>query len=493
MRTRAGVRRMGGGRARWCMAWALAVLVVGMACGCARRGGEERQVADREAVGRVGGEAAGEGAREGEGKAREGGETAGEKGAAEGMCKEHGVLEVLCTKCHPKLAAVFQAKGDWCGEHGLPESICPICHPERGGKPAVEVGADGAPADGLKVRLKKKGTAAQAGIETVKAVVREGAGGVVTTARVLYDGTRLAQVNARSAGVVRGLKAEVGTRVKKGETLAVIDSAEVGADRARLGALRSRVEVAEQHYQREKALLEEGVGSQKSVLAARQEVDAARGEHAAIAAALSVLGGSGGGAGGYTLTSPIAGVVTERNATIGRMVNTEQVLFEVVDTSWMWAELEVPEGELSVVAAGQGVTLTLDGLPGRTLKGEITYIAPAVDPHTRTARVRVPLANEDGALRANLYGQGRIAAGVREAVMVPEAAIQRAKGVLVAFVKVSEEEFETRRVEIGVREGGLTEVTRGLRAGEAVVTQGSFLLKTETLKESIGAGCCEVD
>ena len=65
-----------------------------------------------------------------------------------GFCKEHGVLEAVCTKCNPKLIPVFQAKGDWCAEHGFPESFCPICHPDREGKPAADVAADGAPADG---------------------------------------------------------------------------------------------------------------------------------------------------------------------------------------------------------------------------------------------------------------------------------------------------------------------------------------------------------
>jgi len=407
------------------------------------------------------------------------------------MCKEHGVLQALCTRCNPKLAAVFQAKGDWCAEHGFPESFCPVCHPERGGKPAADVSHDGAPADGLKVRLAKKDTAALAGIQHQKAVLREGAGGVVTTARLTYDGTRLAHINARSAGVVRSLKVEVGTSVKKGDPLIVIDSAEVGADRAKLQAARSRVDAAEQNYKREQALVQEGVASQKSLLAAKQELEEARGEHAAIAASLSVLGAPGGGVGGYTLAAPIAGVVTERSATIGRLVSTDQVLYEIVDTSSMWADLDVPEADLPVVASGQAVTLTLDGLPGRALAGKITYIAPAVDPHTRTARARVPLENADGALRANMYGQARIAAEQRQAVMVPRAAIQRAKGVQLAFVRLKDGEYETRRVETGISEGDAIEVKKGLRVGEEVVTQGSFLLKTETLKDSIGAGCCE--
>jgi cobalt-zinc-cadmium efflux system membrane fusion protein len=450
--------------------WACALIALGLACGCGSKEGREGKPDEAPAAARPG--------------------AAPAEGA---MCKEHGVLEALCTKCNPKLAAVFQAKGDWCKEHGLPESICPICHPERGGKPATDVSRDAAPADGLKVRLKKKNTAALAGIETAKAVVREGSGGVMTTARLAYDATKLAHVNARSPGVIRALKVEVGAQVKKGDALIVIDSAEVGADRAKLQAARARVDVAEQNHRREQALVQEGIASQKSLLAAKQELDEARGEYAALSASLSVLGASGGGVGGYTLTAPIAGVVTERNATIGRLVDTEQILYEIVDTSSMWADLDVPEGDLPVVAVGQTVKLALDALPGRDLAGKITYIAPAVDPHTRTARARVPLENPDGALRANMYGQARIAAEQRQAVMVPRAAIQRAKGVEVAFVRLSETDFETRRVETGISEGELIEVKKGLRAGEEVVTQGSFLLKTETLKDSIGAGCCEVD
>ncbi|WP_437979190.1 efflux RND transporter periplasmic adaptor subunit [Sorangium sp. So ce295] len=412
---------------------------------------------------------------------------------AEGaMCKEHGVLEALCTKCNPKLAAIFKAKGDWCGEHGFPESICPTCHPERGGKPAADVGSDGAPADGTKIRFKKKDTATVAGIETAKAIVRAGGGGVATTARLAYDATKLAQINARSPGVVRELKVDVGSKVKKGDALIVVDSAEVGADRAKLHAARSRVDIAEQNHKREQSLVQEGIASQKSLLAAKQELDEAKSEQAALAASLSVMGASGSGVGGYTLSAPISGVVTERSATIGKLVSPDQVLIEIVDTSSMWAELDIPEADLPLVAPEQAVTLVLDALPGREFSGSITYLAPAVDPHTRTAKARVPLPNPDGAMRAHMFGQARIAVkGEREAVMVPRAAVQRAKDVHLAFVRLKEDEYETRRVETGMTEGELVEVKKGLRPGEDVVTQGSFLLKTETLKESIGAGCCE--
>ena len=70
------------------------------------------------------------------------------------MCAEHGVLEAICTKCHPQLVPVFQAKGDWCAEHGFPMSVCPVHHPERGGRPAIDVAFDEAPATGTRVKFR---------------------------------------------------------------------------------------------------------------------------------------------------------------------------------------------------------------------------------------------------------------------------------------------------------------------------------------------------
>lgn len=418
----------------------------------------------------------------------------GPASAVEGaMCKEHGVLQALCTKCNPKLAAVFQAKGDWCEEHELPESICPICHPERGGKPAADVTSDGAPADGTKVKLKTKDTARLAGILTAKAVERQGGGGIPVTARIVYDALKVAEINARAPGVVRQLFVDVGAEVEKGARLAVIDSADVGADRSRLAGALSRLKAAEENLRREEQLEKEGLAARKSVLAAQQELDAARAERASLAASLAIVGASAGGSGGYTLTTPLAGIVTQRKATVGRLVGVEETLFEIVDVSSMWAELDVPEDDLPAVSLKQPVVIQVDGLAGRELKGEITYVAPAIDPATRTAKARVPLANPDGALRANMFGRARILAPSRTAVMVPRAAVQRARTVKLVFVRLADDQFEARRVELGAAEGDLVEVTKGVRPGEEVATEGSFLLKTETLKESIGAGCCGED
>lgn len=411
--------------------------------------------------------------------------------AAEGaMCAEHGVLEAICTQCNPKLIPVFKAKGDWCEEHGFPMSVCPVHHPERGGKPAGNVTTDTAPADGTKVRLKKKETAELAGIETAKAEARAGGARLEVVARISYDARKRAEVNARAVGVVKQLHVDVGDRVAANAPLALIESATVGADRARVSAAASRVRVAEETLRREQALFAKGISPKKDVLAAEQELDAAKAELAAAHAAVGIVGG--GGASSYVLRAPLAGTVTARRVSIGHMVDLEDALFEIVDVSSMWAELDVPEFELGLVQPGQGASVTLDGLSGKTFRGRIAYVAPSLDPDTRTARARVALPNPDGALRANMFGRAAIELGAaRTSVMIPREAVQRVENVEIAFVALAPGEYETRRIKTGAVDGDAVEVIDGIHVGEPVVTAGSFLLKTETLKGSIGAGCCE--
>lgn len=409
-----------------------------------------------------------------------------------GQCK-HGVDEAVCPKCNPALAAVFQAKGDWCAEHGFPESFCPLCHPERGGKPGVATSKDEAPAHGLKVKLSAE-TEKRAGIQTVRASASIGSSQVPVTARVVYDATKQARLNARAPGVVRDLRVDIGSQVKKGDALVSIDSPAVGADRARLTAANAHLAIATANYERQSQLRRDNITSEKELLASSQALEAAKGEVAALAASLSVIGASGGSGGSYILRAPFDGVVTERSATIGTLVQLDQVLIEVVDTAKVWVELDVPESELGRIQVGQRAYVSVDALTNREFEGSLVYLAPSVDSHTRTTRARVDIENPDGLLRANMFGRARIAVSDEvTAVRVPRAAVQKAKSVDVAFVRKSPGDFETRRVTLGSSDGEFVEVRSGIVAGEDVVTTGSFLLKTETLKDSIGAGCCETD
>ena len=336
-----------------------------------------------------------------------------------------------------------------------------------------------------RIELKTDDAAKLAGFEIVKAEGRPEGAGLVVTASIAFDATKRAVVNARVLGIVRAIKADVGATVERGAPLAVIESPQVGADRSRVSATKTRVDVATAAYKREAELQAKGISAMKDLLAAQQELEAAKSDYASLTATLGAVGGNAGGA-GYTLASPIAGTVVHRMASIGKLVGVEETLFDVVDTSTMWAEIDVPEDQLAAVVVGQAVVVTVDGLGDRTFRGTISYLSPEIDPRTRTARARAALANPDGALRANMFARARILIGAgKPTVTIPSKAVQRVNDTRIVFVRLSEREFEARSVELGSDDGATVEVTSGLRGGEDVVTQGAFLLKSEMLKASL--------
>ena len=434
------------------------------------------------------------------GKSTQTSETAGARSspvaalAATDMCAEHGVLEVICTKCHPKLIAVFRAKGDYCEEHGFPMSVCPGHFPERGGRPAGDVAIDEAPADGIKIRFKSLETARRSGLEIVNAVGGSDVSGITASAVIVADASRMARVNAPARGVVRQLLAGPGSSVGAGTPLAVIASAEVGTAHSNLKSASARTRVAESAYEREKELYERGISASREVQAAERELETARGEVEAAAAALSMMGASEKSDGTYVLRSPIRGTVTNCAVSVGSLVDLERTLFEIVDATEIWAEIDVPERDAYRVARGQRVVLHVDGLSDREIYGKVQSIAPFIDPHTRSARARARITTKDPALRVNMFARATVFTNPSQRVaLVPRAAVQEVKGVHLVFVRLAEDQFETRRVEATPADGEMMAISAGLRVGEPVVTTGSFLLKTETLKGSIGTGCCELE
>jgi cobalt-zinc-cadmium efflux system membrane fusion protein len=190
----------------------------------------------------------------------------------------------------------------------------------------------------------------------------------------------------------------------------------------------------------------------------------------------------------------MAGLIVERHVNAGKIVTAEEPLFLVVDPSFMWAVLDVPERDVGTLTVGMSATVRVTALPDQVFQGETAYIAPAVDKASRTVSVRVPIANPDLTLRAHMFATASIETRARApSVRIPAAALQRVAEVDLVFVQTSPTTFETRRVTVAQRQGDHVVLSAGLAPNEPVVAAGSFLLKTEILKDSIGAGCCETD
>ena len=410
----------------------------------------------------------------------------------EDWCKEHAVPESKCTKCNPRLVAKFVEAGDYCREHGYPESVCPICHPDRipaGKEPPVF------PEPGLKVRLASAQTARDAGIQTRIAEAREVAKVLQVVGQLDFDQNRLAQLSARGEALVIDVEVDVGDEVKEGQPLVVLTSAAVGADQARLAGARARLDAARAALAREEQLAESGLSPRKSLEEARRELAAAQAEHSAAASALGAAGAAlDGGGGRHILRAPFAGTVVARDAVTGKTASAGQVLVQVADLSTMWAQLEVPEADAGLVRPGQAVRILFEGMRAQPREAKISRVAAAVDAASRTVRARVELPNRDRTLKAGVFLRAEISVtAAHEGLLVPREAVQRAESRTVVFVKRGDNLFEPVAVKTGEAMGDLVEVLSGLEPGAEVVTTGAFLLKTEITKESIGAGCCDLE
>lgn len=406
-------------------------------------------------------------------------------------CREHAVPESKCTKCHPKLVAKFVAAGDYCREHGFPQSVCPICDPELVKAAGVE--APTYPEPGTLVQLASPETARDVGVRTVQVSKRPYARRLDVVGEVQFNRNRLAQVSARGEALIEEVRVDVGDEVRQGQVLAVLTSAGVGAEHGKLASAEIRVRTESAAVERERSLVEDGLRARRHLDDAIARLAEAQADLAAAQAGLAAAGVRSGGRGGrYQLTAPFAGTVVSRNAVIGKSAVANEPLFEIADLSTMWVHLDVPEADAPLVAPGQSVTLNFD-VPGLApIDAKIARVAASVDPRTRTVGARVELENPEHRLKAGAFVRARLQlTRPSQVLVVPREAIQTAEGHSIAFVKKRENVFEPVRVVLGAELDGVFEVLSGLEEGDAVVTTGAFLMKTELLKDSIGAGCCD--
>jgi RND family efflux transporter MFP subunit len=164
-----------------------------------------------------------------------------------------------------------------------------------------------------------------------------------------------------------------------------------------------------------------------------------------------------------------------------------QELFVVTDLSQVWVLGDLYEQDFQAVRVGSEAVITTPAYPGLTLRGRVTYIDPRVDLQTRTAKVRVEVANPEGRLRLGMYvTMAFTTRGGARQVVVPSTAIQTIGEGSVVFLPVAEEEgtFVQRTVQVGPSHNGLSTILSGLQPGETVVTEGSFLLRAEMLRNA---------
>lgn len=316
---------------------------------------------------------------------------------------------------------------------------------------------------------------------------------LTATANIEPDQDRLAQVAPRIAGRITSAPARLGDRVRTGQVLATLDSVEVGESSASLQQAQAELRIAEAELKRIEPLAADEIIPRKELLRAQADRDKAAAAARAAGDRLRVLGGSPGATGtrasSFAVTAPFAGTVIEKKAVLGTLAGPESSIYTVADLSRVWIQAALPEAALAKVAVGAPAKVTVPAYPGQTFDGRVGYIGAGLDKETRTASARIEVGNADGRLKPQMFATATIdvAGDKREVISLPDAAVVLMDGQPSVFV-YEQGAYAARQVQPGERIGGRTVVRAGLKAGDQVVTAGTYALKARQQKSQLGHG-----
>jgi len=306
---------------------------------------------------------------------------------------------------------------------------------------------------------------------------------------------RQVHVTPLVGGIVKEVRVVLGDHVRRGQPLAVIFSSELAEAQTQYLSHLAGLEADHKKLERTQTLVRLGAASKQE----EEEVAATHAAHEAeVRATLERLKLLGAGdqqiaalkrAGqidpNFAVPAPIDGVVLSRSANLGLVVNTAQELFTVADLSTVWVIASVNEKDFASVRIGSSASITAPAYAGRVWKGRVAYIQPQVDPNTRTAQARIEVVNPREILRIDMYVDVDFTSADTVGPVVPEAAVHSIGERQFVFlpVKGNEGSFAIRRIRLGPASNGFYPVLEGLKPDDIVVTDGSFILRAETVRQ----------
>jgi Cu(I)/Ag(I) efflux system membrane fusion protein len=301
-----------------------------------------------------------------------------------------------------------------------------------------------------------------------------------TVGRVDYDERKVVTVSPKIGGWIEDLYVDfTGRYVKQGEPLLTIYSPElVSTQEEYLIALRAKKDLVKSPFSEVAASGNSLAESARRRLKLWDISDEQ----------IKILEESGQAKKTLTLYSPFSGFVLEKMAYKGMSLMPGIALFKLADLSVVWLYADIYEYELPFIRLGQQATIQLSYLPGETFSGKAIYIYPALDPNTRTAKIRFEFPNPNGKLKPEMYGNVEIKIHLGQRLVVPESAIIDTGLRQMVILDKGNGYFEQREVKVGAKVDDYYEVVKGLRAGERVVTSANFLIDSESkFKEAVGA------
>jgi cobalt-zinc-cadmium efflux system membrane fusion protein len=314
-------------------------------------------------------------------------------------------------------------------------------------------------------------------------------------ARIELDEQRISRIGAVVTGRLTEIHAELGQRVRRGDLLAILHSAELST--AQLANLKAVSQEGQQlrAVSRAKLLFESDVISAAELQKRESELLQAEAERQTSHDQLRILGMTEADIkklaetrsvhSDSSVIATLDGVVIERKVTQGQVVQPADALFTVADLSHVWLVAEIPEQQAGLVRAGGITDAEIPALADQTIKGKLFFVSDTVKPDTRTVTARMDIENADHQIKPGMLASMLIRGALHKRLMVPLAAVVRDGNKDYVFVQKDAQHFELRQVKLGAEISGTAPVLSGLTTGEKIVTEGAFHLNNERRRKEL--------
>ncbi|PJZ39963.1 efflux transporter periplasmic adaptor subunit [Leptospira kmetyi] len=299
---------------------------------------------------------------------------------------------------------------------------------------------------------------------------------------------QVVEVPSRVSGRLVTIKFVEGSKVEKGQLLAVLDSPELARLRSSYHSSKTKYSASLQNLERIRNLVS------MKLAAKQEEIDAEavlKVNSADVKASEENLKANGLGpneetSGKYHIYSPITGIVLNRNALPGSIVTGTQNLATIGNIARLWFMAKIFEGDLSKISEGSKADVILNSYPDLVFEGVLEHIGEQVDLASRTIHARFSFSNKGRKAKIGLFGTVKVVTDSSPGIFVPQESVFKIQNDDFVFVKLSSDSFIAKKVSLGHSEGSNIEIKEGLNEEEDVVKKGVFELKSVFLKSSFG-------
>ncbi len=303
------------------------------------------------------------------------------------------------------------------------------------------------------------------------------------TGKITYDEIRTARVSSPIAGRVIGAITGLGTSVRAGDTLAVLDSPDLGEAQSAYAAAMADLNLASRNFQRVQELYDNGITPRKEREQAEDNLTRTRSEAERARLKLANLGARPGRMDNrFSLHAPIPGVVTERNINPGMEVrpDLQAPLFVISDLGQLWVQMDIFEKDIGLIHVGTKILLKVPAYPNENFTATVSYISQVVDETSRTVKVRCILPNTDGRLLPSMFAAIEVQSDPGDlAIVVPLTSLFTENESDWVYVNIGDYHYRQRAVKVGLRLKDRAVILEGLKPGESFVVHGALLLRTE--------------